>query len=161
MRAIRRCRTPWLRQAKAGEVVICLQAFWALTELILGICLLWWRGLGLLRQAEWVASTVRDDIWDPRSYVPCCDRFVIPLLAGSDDDRGRAYRTLRGRLAIMLKTREGIEDSESPVIYASIKERLFISNAAGEDVISAGLAERMAASGLFDWWCSWDYNKPL
>jgi len=32
------------------------------------------------------------------SYLPCCDRFVIPLLAGSDDDRGRAYRTLRGRL---------------------------------------------------------------
>ena len=44
------------------------------------------------------------------SYLPCCDRFVIPLLAGSDDDRGQVYRTLRGRLA-MLKTREGIEDS--------------------------------------------------
>ena len=50
----------------------------------------------------------------------------------------------------MLKSREGIEDTESPVIYASIKKRLFISNAAGdEDVVSAGLAERMAASGLF------------
>ena len=44
------------------------------------------------------------------------------ILAGNDDDRGRAFHNFRGRLS-MLKTREGVEDSKSLVVYSSITDR--------------------------------------